>query len=165
MNAAIRAPELAAEPSELPETVPALFQRTAARRGDAPALYFKTGERWAPISWADYARAVGRLANALLAEGVNPQARGGRWSANRPEWQIGDLAIAHAGLVTVAVYQTLAPDQVRYLLTHSESKLLIVEERNLLEQVIAMRRELPGLQRVILIEGDAPETEGWVITW
>ena len=165
MNAAIRAPELAAEPSELPETVPALFQRTAARRGDAPALYFKTGERWAPISWADYARAVGRLANALLAEGVNPQDRVALWSANRPEWQIGDLAIAHAGLVTVAVYQTLAPDQVRYLLTHSESKLLIVEERKLLEQVIAMRRELPGLQRVILIEGDAPETEGWVITW
>jgi long-chain acyl-CoA synthetase len=165
MSAAIRAPEPATEPTELPETVPALFQHTAARRGDAPALYFRAGERWAPISWADYARAVSRLANGLLAEGLNPQDRVALWSANRPEWQIGDLAILHTGLVTVAVYQTLAPDQVRYLLTHSESKVLIVEERKLLDQVIAMRRDLPGLQRVILIEGDAPEAEGWVLTW
>ena len=165
MNAAIRAPEPAAEPGGLPETVPALFQYTAARRGNAPALYFKRGARWIPISWADYARAVSRLANGLLAEGLDPQDRVALWSGNRPEWQIADLGIAHAGLVTVAIYQTLAPDQVKYLLAHSEAKVLIVEERRLLDQVIAMRRELPGLQRVILMEGDAPEGEGWVTTW
>jgi long-chain acyl-CoA synthetase len=165
MNAAIRAPEPAAEPPELPETVPALFQHMAARRGDAPALYFKRGARWIPISWADYSRAVSRVANGLLAEGLEPQDRVALWSANRPEWQIADLGIAHAGLVTVAIYQTLAPDQVKYLLTHSEAKVLIVEERKLLDQVIAMRQELPALQRVILMEGDAPEGEGWVTTW
>ncbi len=165
MNAAVRAPEPAATPNELPETVPALFQRTAQRRGDAPALHFKTGERWTPISWTDYSRAVTRVANALLAEGLNPQDRVALWSSNRPEWQIADIGIAHAGLVTVAIYQSDAPEQVKYLLNHSESKVLIVEHRKLLDEVIALRRELPGLQRVILIEGDAPEGEGWVVTW
>ena len=165
MSAAIRAPEPTAEPGGLPETVPALFQYTAARRGDAPALYFKSGARWVAISWADYARAVSRLANGLLAEGLEPQDRVALWSANRPEWQIADLGIAHAGLVTVAIYQTLAPDQVKYLLAHSEAKVLIVEDRRLLDQVIALRGELPGLQRVILMEGEAPEGEGWVTTW
>src|SRR3989441_5250414 len=165
MSAAVRAPAPAEMPSELPETVPALFQRTAQRRGDAPALHFKTGERWTPISWADYSRAVGRVANALLAEGLNPQDRVALWSSNRPQWQIADIGIAHAGLVTVAIYQSDAPEQVRYLVNHSESKVLIVEHRKLLEQVIALRPELPGLQRVILIEGDAREGEGWVLTW
>ncbi|HLB76213.1 MAG TPA: AMP-binding protein, partial [Candidatus Dormibacteraeota bacterium] len=140
MSAALRAPEPAATPSELPETVPALFQRTAQRRGDAPALYFKSGPRWTPISWAAYSRAVSRMANALLAEGLNPQDRVALWSSNRPEWQIADLGIAHAGLVTVAIYQSDAPDQVKYLLNHSESKVLIVEHRKLLDQVIALRR-------------------------
>jgi len=165
MSAAVRAPAPAEMPSELPETVPALFQRTAQRRGDAPALHFKTGERWTPISWADYSRAVSRVANALLAEGLNPQDRVALWSSNRPQWQIADIGIAHAGLVTVAIYQSDAPEQVKYLLNHSESKVLIVEHRKLLDQVIAMRPDLPGLQRVILIEGDAPEGEGWVLTW
>jgi long-chain acyl-CoA synthetase len=165
MTAALRAPEPAPHPMELPETVPALFQHTAARRPDQPALFFKSGERWVPINWSEYGKAVSRLGNALLAEGLHAQDRVAIWSVNRPEWQIADLAILHAGLVTVAIYQSDAPDQVKYLLTHSESKVLIVEHRKLLDQVIAMRRELPGLQRVILIEGDAPEGEGWVVSW
>ena len=157
-----------AEPSSaaaLPQTVPALFQRTAQRRADAPALYFKASQRWVPISWTEYARAVGRLANALLAEGLQPQDRVALWSANRPQWQISDLGIMHAGAVTVAVYSTLAQEQVKYLLDHSGAKVLIVEERKLLDQVAAMRSELPQLKRVILIEGETPEIEGWVISW
>ena len=149
----------------LPETVPALFQQTAQRRADAPALFFKAGQRWVPISWTEYARAVARLANALMAEGVQPQDRVAVWSGNRPQWQIADLGIVHTGAVTVAVYSTLAPDQVKYLLQHSAAKVLIVEERKLFDQVAAMRGELPDVQRVILIEGETPEIEGWVISW
>src|SRR2546430_15756817 len=78
---------------------------------------------------------------------------------------ITDLAILHAGLVTVPIYQTLAPDQVKYLLSHSESKVLIVDERKFLDQVLQMRQELPALRRVILIEGDDPGVEEWVISW
>ena len=48
MNAALRASEPAPDTTNLPETVPALFQRTAASRPDQPALFFKAGERWVP---------------------------------------------------------------------------------------------------------------------
>src|SRR5947207_15763722 len=156
MNSAVRAPEPVVESTALPETVPALFQHTAGQRPDAAALYFKAGARWVPINWKEYARAVNRLGNALVAEGLQPGDRVALWSANRPEWRITDLAILHAGLVTVAIYQTLAPDQVKYLLSHSESKVLIVDERKFLDQVLQMRQELPALRRVILIEGDDP---------
>ena len=165
MSVAARAPEPAAEPSALPETIPALFQQTAGRRPDAPALFFKAGERWLPITWKEYARAVTRLGNALLSEALQPNDRVALWSANRPEWQIADLAILHAGLATVAIYQTLAPDQVKYLLSHSESKVLIVENRQLLDRIVEMRAQLPSLQRVILIEGEASGLEQWVINW
>lgn len=165
MSSAVRAIDPAAEPAGHPETVPALFQRTAERYGDAPALHYKSGDRWVPISWTHYARAVARLANALMAEGLNPQDRVALWSANRPEWQIADLGILHAGLVTVAVYQTLAADQVKYLLSHSESKVLIVENHALLDQISSMRDELPMLRRVIVIDGEPPGLEGWAITW
>jgi long-chain acyl-CoA synthetase len=166
MSSAVRDDEAAGVAADRgPETVPALFQETARRRPDAPAMFFRAGPRWVSISWADYARGVGRIANALLAEGLSPGDRVALWSANRPEWQISDLGILHAGLSTVAIYQTLAPEQVEYLLTHSESKVLIVEDRKLLDQVSAMRRRLPALQRILLMEGEAPEAEGWVITW
>src|SRR5438128_728548 len=165
MSSALPAPEPGPRSAGLPETVPALFQRTAARRPDQAALFFKAGERWVPINRSEYGRAVTRLGNALVAEGLHPQDRVAIWSANRPQWQIADLAILHAGLVTVAIYQTLAPEQVKYLLSHSESKVLIVEDAKLFSQVSAMRRELPALQRVILLQGDIPAVEGWAISW
>src|SRR5438105_8962108 len=165
MNSAVRAPEPVVEATAMPETVPALFQRTAAQRPDAPALYFKAGARWVPINWKEYARAVNRLGNALLAEGLQANDRVALWSANRPEWQIADLGILHAGLATVAIYQTLAPDQVKYLLSHSESKVLIVEDRKLLDQIAGMRSELPALQRVILIDSEASVLTPWAVNW
>lgn len=165
MNAAVRAPEPAPDVGDQPQSIPALFQATAGRRGDAPALYFRAASGWVPISWVEYSRAVTRLANALLAEGLQPDDRVALWSANRPEWQIADLAILHAGCATVAIYQTLAPDQVKYLLSHSESKLLVVETRQLLDAVLAMRSELPALRRVILIDSEASPSDEWVVSW
>src|SRR5207302_5392161 len=95
MSAAVRAPAPSEMPAELPETVPALFQHTAQRRSDAAALHFKTGERWTPISWADYSRAVSRVANALLAEGLDPQDKVALWSSNRPDRKSTRLNSSH----------------------------------------------------------------------
>jgi long-chain acyl-CoA synthetase len=157
-------------PAEAPvlepaETVPALFQRTAARLQDAPALHFKAGVRWVPISWRDYARAVARLANALLEDGLQPGDRAAIWATNRPQWQIADLGITHCGGASVAVYQTLAPSQVQYLLAHSESRILVVDNRDQVDEIAAMRPQLPSLRRVVQIDGEAPGLEGWVTTW
>jgi long-chain acyl-CoA synthetase len=165
MSVAVHAPEPAPEMGDEPKSIPAIFQETAARYGDAPALYFKVGGDWKPINWAEYARVVNRLANALLAEGLQPQDRVALWSANRPEWQIADLAILHAGGVTVAIYQTLSSDQVKYLLSHSESKVLVVETRQLYDQVAAMRSDLPNLRKVIVIEAGAPGPDDGVVSW
>ena len=148
-----------------PETVPGLFQQTANRRGDAPALHFRAGSRWVAISWADYAKAVSRFANALLQEGVQHGDRVAIWAGNRPEWQIADLGITHTGAVTVAIYPTLAPGQVRYLLAHSQSRVLVLANREQLDQLAQMRDELPELRRVLLLEGEASPAEGWSTTW
>src|SRR5437588_610705 len=148
-----------------PETVPGLFQQTANRRGDAPALHFRAGSRWVAISWADYAKAVSRFANALLQEGVQHGDRVAIWAGNRPEWQIADLGITHTGAVTVAIYPTLAPGQVRYLLAHSQSRVLVLANREQLDQLAQMRDELTELRRVLLLEGEASPAEGWSTTW
>src|SRR2546423_15218679 len=110
MSATMQASEPAPQPTGLPETVPALFQHTAARRPDQAALFFKAGERWVPISWSEYGRAGTRLGNALLAEGLHPQDRVALWSANRPARQIAHPALPHARLTTLATYPTLAID-------------------------------------------------------
>src|SRR5260370_42545502 len=98
MSGALRGPGPAPQPMNLPETVPALFQYTAARRPDQPALFFKSGDRWVPINCSEYGLAVKRLGNALLAEGLHPRDPVAISSAHRPDSQIGGPAVPQAGL-------------------------------------------------------------------
>ena len=148
-----------------PLTVPAAFQATVKRLGEAPALHFKTGGRWAPISWSEYARAVSRFANFLLDEGLEPHDRVAIWAGNRPEWHIADLGTLGAGGATVAIYPTSAADQVQYILTHSESRVLVVEKRQFLDQIIHLSERFPRLSRIVLLDGEAPASDGRVIPW
>jgi len=155
-------------PVELPardDTLPATFQRTVREQGERPALHFRVGDHWTPISWNEYGSAVARFANALLSEGIQPGARVAIWAGNRPEWQIADLGTMHAGAATVAIYQTLAPSQVEYILAHSEARVLVVEQPEFLDQIEGVRDRLPALTRVILLEGEVPELAGWVVSW
>ncbi|MHB8507125.1 MAG: AMP-dependent synthetase/ligase [Candidatus Dormibacteria bacterium] len=147
-------------------TVPELFQRQVRARRHEPALYFKSGERWNGISWDHYARAVQRITGFLLAEGVAPGDRVAILSYNRPEWHIGDLAILHAGAVCVGIYLTNSASQCQYILDHAEVRVALVENREQLAKLLAVRASLPSLKRVVLFSGEVGAAEkGLVVTW
>ncbi len=79
----------------------AMFLARAAQQGDAPFLFWKEDGAWRSLSWAETARRVAALAEALRGIGL---ARGDRVllaSENRPEWAIADYALMAAGCVTV----------------------------------------------------------------
>ena len=72
-------------------------------------------------------RQAAAVAHALRARGV---ARGDRVAIvaeNSVEWLIADFGILYAGAVVVPVFATIAPDQLRYILEDSETKLVFVD--------------------------------------
>jgi len=75
---------------------------TAARRWpDREALVSVShGARW---TWRELAERVDALAAGLLALGLEPGARIGVWSLNRPEWTLTQFAAAKAGLILVTI--------------------------------------------------------------
>jgi long-chain acyl-CoA synthetase len=147
-------------------SVAELFQEQVAKRGAAPAMYFKSSGRWHGISWEQYGQAVHRLSGFLLAEGVKHGERGGILSYNRPEWHIADLAIEHVGATVVGVYLTNSPSQCQYILDHSEAPVVFVENREQLSKILEVRDQLPRLRRVVLISGETEAGDGeLVLTW
>jgi fatty-acyl-CoA synthase len=74
----------------------------AARRwGNREALVSPShGVRW---SWKEFAERVDALAAGFLALGLEPGARIGVWSLNRPEWTLTQFAAAKAGLILVTI--------------------------------------------------------------
>ncbi len=143
----------------------ALFQAQVTARGAAPAMFFKAGGRWVPISWAEYALAVRRLANALLCWGVTAGDKVAIWSINRPEWHVADLAAAHCGAASVGLYPTLAAAQMEYQLNHSEAKVVVVQGMAEAGRLLALRSQLRSVIRVVVMDGHDGSLSEWGASW
>lgn len=128
---------------------PALFFQQVARRKDAVALRHKDLGVWKRILWQDYGEQVQIVAAGLIACGLGPGDRVAILGENRPEWLICHLAAMTAGGVTCGVYPTSAPEQVAYVVGHSESKVLFVENEEQVDKVLQILPELRVSQVVV----------------
>ena len=156
----------APSPAVHSSTLVANFLRQVADRPAKPAMYFRAGERYTPITWGDFGTAVRRWAAFLLAEGVAPHEHVGIWSANRPEWHIADMGVLSVRGRPVPVYFTFSAGQGGYVLGHSESKVVLVENGVIRDRVLDVRERLPGLRRIVVLDGqDAESSDGFVIPW
>ncbi len=67
---------------------------------------------------------------------------------------IADLALVHAGLTPVSLYNTLAPEQVVYIANHCGAEVAFVEDAGFLELLASVRDRLPHLRQIVLIHGE-----------
>src|SRR5690242_6436818 len=121
------------------ETVPSLarlFFDQAATQRDRPFLWNKKDGTWHPRSYAAVAADIRRLAQGLLALGVNPGDRVALISENRPEWLIADLAIVSIGAISVPAFATNTVEDNRHVLTHSGAKGLITSNDTIAKRVL-----------------------------
>ncbi|HEY4024963.1 MAG TPA: long-chain fatty acid--CoA ligase [Candidatus Dormibacteraeota bacterium] len=146
-------------------TLPGVFADTVARLGDSEALKWRVDGAWHALSWRQYREVVAEVTLGLLALGFGPGQFAVIWSRNRPEPQIADLAVLHARGCPVSLYTTLAPEQAAYIANHCEATLAVVENRDFLARLEAVRDQLPHLRRVVLLEGEPGPGEDWLITW
>jgi long-chain acyl-CoA synthetase len=128
---------------------PALFFRQVERRNQAVALRQKKFGVWKRISWKEYGEQTQIVAAGLLACGLERGDRVAILGENRPEWLICHLASMTAGGVTCGVYPTSSPEQVAYVVGHSESKVLFVENEEQVDKVLQILPELKVTQIVV----------------
>jgi long-chain acyl-CoA synthetase len=117
-------------------TLPELFFFQVSERGDRPALRYKDLGIWQVVSWREYGDAVRSVAAGLLAFGLRPQENVAILGENRPEWLYCHLGIQTAHGVTCGIYPTSAPEQIQYLLNHSEARLTFIENEEQLDKVL-----------------------------
>ena len=141
------------------ETIAQLFYQAVLR--DLPdALAVKRNGVYEPISHAEVAARVERLALAMAARGLKAGDRIAILSENRPDWFIADFACAIQGLPDVTVYATLNAPQAAFILKDSQSKWVLCSTREQLDKVLAHWDQLPGLEAAVLFDGDLPEGTG-----
>lgn len=146
-------------------TICSALESTASRLPDHPALMARdSAGAWQTTTYAQYREKIRDVALGLRALGFEPGQFGAVLCRNRPEHVIIDQAIVHAQGTPVSLYNTLAPDQIQYIVAHCEARIAFVEDAAFLEKFMKVRAELPLLERVVLIEPSEDAASDWVIT-
>jgi long-chain acyl-CoA synthetase len=133
-------------------TLPARLLELAQEQPKAIALRRKHWGRWQETTWAGYAARVAEVASGLVSLGVGTGSRVAIHAENRPEWTIADLAVQGLGAVSVGIYPTSPSAEVEYLLAHAEVEVLITEDEEQLDKVLAIRDQLPALKHIVVID-------------
>lgn len=115
---------------------PGLFFRQVDRFKDRVALRHKDYGIWNRITWNEYGQQVRESAAGLLTLGVELGDRVAILGDNRPEWAICHLAAMTAGGSTCGVYPTSSAEEIEYVVGHSESKVLFVENEEQVDKVL-----------------------------
>jgi len=130
------------------------------------ALRYKENGAWKDITWREYGESVNKAAKGLLSLGFGHGDKISLLSNNRPGWHIADVAAMTLGGATAAIYTSNSPEQVQYIIDHSESRVAFVDTVEQLEKILKVRGELPKLQKVVVFDNDTREADPeFVMTW
>ena len=131
---------------------------TVVGRDHDRAMLIRQDGVWTPVSAAQIHRWVTAIARQLQEWGVRQGDRVVLLSENRPEWAIVDYATLLLGAIVVPIYATQTPEQVLYVLKHSEARVAFVSSRKQYDKVEVVRQE-SKLERVVVMDklDDLPE--------
>ena len=148
------------------KTLPELFLGRVDRSPHATAWKRKLDGQWVASTWRDFYEAAASLACWLMDAGLAPGDKVTIVGSTRPEWCVADVGGLLAGAVTVGAYPTLTTEQLAYILEHSDSRFVIVEDAEQLAKVVESKPNLPKLERALVWEPrgleDTLKREKWI---
>jgi len=135
-------------------TIAEAFRITAANRADEVAIRTKGDEvSW---TWGELRERVDALAGGLSGLGLQRGQTVALMLGNRPEFHLVDLAVMMVGATPFSIYTQYTADQIRYQVTDADARIIVTEQK-FLPKVLEARAELPAVERVIVVDGEAPE--------
>jgi long-chain acyl-CoA synthetase len=139
------------------ETIGQLFLNTIGSYPKPDILLYKDKGRYTPISSDEFGRRVRHFALGLTSLGCKAGDKVIILSENSPEWIIADFANLSLGAVTVPIYPTLVPQQVRYIISDSDAAFVICSSPELWKKVDAIKKDLPKVAHFISLQSEAPQ--------
>lgn len=104
------------------------------------AIFLRQAEKlqWREYTWMEFSQQVRRLAAFIRAQGYPEGSRIAILSSNSVDWFVVDLAIMLSGHVSVPLYPGQDVESARYILEHSETRMIFLGSFNNAAEVDAM---------------------------
>ena len=131
-------------------TVPKILLANASQFGDnGVAMREKALGIWKDITWARQAEEVRSFAVGLASIGFHRGDRLGIIGDNRPRLYQGFMAAQCLGAIPVALYQDSTAAEIRDVITHSGAKVVLVEDQEQVDKLLALTGEMPGVEHIV----------------
>jgi long-chain acyl-CoA synthetase len=135
-------------------TLTEALRRTAANHPDIVAV--RTPDDSVSLTWSELLERVDAVAGGLAKLGLGRGDTVAIMLSNRPEFHIVDLAAVTAGATPFSIYVTYPAEEIAYLLSDAQSRVVIVEQA-LLDVMREAIKDLPQVEHVIVVDGEAPD--------
>ena len=128
----------------------------ALRDPDGSMVCYKDADgAWQTFSATEFRDKVIQIAKGLIGWGARPGESIAIIAHTRWEWVALDLAIMAIGCVTVPVYETNSPSQIRTVFNDSSVVLAFAEDDGQRDKVESISNDVASLRATYVIESDA----------
>ncbi|MBE0460653.1 MAG: long-chain fatty acid--CoA ligase [Candidatus Aminicenantes bacterium] len=139
------------------ETIPQLFLNTVKSYLKNNLLLYKEQGRYVPISTKEFSDYVQNLSLGLRDLGIKKGNKLILLSENCPNWVITDLANLCLGGITVPIYPSLTPDQIKYIIEDSDAEVVMCSSPELWQKIQLIKHDLTKVKHYIVFFKDSPE--------
>ncbi|MEZ4512460.1 MAG: long-chain fatty acid--CoA ligase [Chloroflexota bacterium] len=143
-------------------TIAHLYQERVRLSGDGVSYYYPENGRYFPVTWNQAYQTINELALGMWAMGLRHGDRLAIISNSRHEWSAIDQAGLSFGGVVVGIYPTTVAEQVAYILSHSEARIVFLEDNHQLTRLAAVLPTLPALETIVLINPTDAAAGSWL---
>lgn len=139
-----------------PENLVDLFEQAVEKFRDNKLFGTKNGagDGYDWITYGQVAERVDHLRGGLAGIGVGKGDGVGIIADNRNEWAIAAYATYGLGARYIPMYEAELPRIMKYIISDSGVKVLLVSRDDILEKVKDFPDEIEGLERIYVIESD-----------
>ncbi|AYE36452.1 long-chain fatty acid--CoA ligase [Borrelia turcica IST7] len=138
------------------DTIPKRFNEVVKLYGDLDIFIYRENEskEFKKQIYSDFWNEVKSIASGLLHYGIKRGEKVALISDSRREWIIIDLAVMSLGCVDVPRGNDSPEDELLYIINHSESGFVFVENEKQLQKVLAKKQELRSVKHIVVIDDD-----------
>jgi len=143
-----------------PDNVVEILEKTVAKFPGRPFLGTKNKalKQYDWISYADFGKRVDRVRSGLSQLGIQKDDAVGIICNNSTDWAVCFFANAGLGARFVPMYEAELAAVWKYIIQDANVKLLFISKKAIYEKIKEALASIPSLQKVILMEGDGPDT-------
>ena len=131
------------------DTYPKMLRLNAAEHGKEIALREKDFGLWRVFTWNDYQNRVRDFTLGMIELGIKRGDVIGIIGDNRPDWVAAEIAAHAVGGMSLGMYRESLPEEVLYLLTYGETKIVFAEDEEQVDKLLELGDRAPHLKHIV----------------